>query len=78
MFSGSGGTPPGSPSFAPRGRSRRRGGQHVPYSPVSEIQPWELPRDATGVRSILNAIWTKEGAWGIWKGMHPHEVSGLM
>jgi len=42
---------------------------------VSEIQPWELARDATGVRSILNAIWTKEGAWGIWKGMHTHEVS---
>jgi hypothetical protein len=77
LFSGSGVTPPGSPSFAPRGRSRRRGGQHA-YSPVSEIQPWELPRDATGVRSILNAIWTKEGAWGIWKGMHTLKFLGLM
>ena len=70
MFSASGVTPPGSPSFAPRGRSRRRGSQHESYIPIPDIQPWELPRDATGVRTILNALWAKEGAWGIWKGIH--------
>ena len=62
-------TPPGSPSFAPRGRSRPK---CLPesYIPIPDVQPWELPRDATGVRTILNALWTKEGAWGIWKVIH--------
>ena len=70
MFSESGIAPPGTPSFAPRGRSRRRRGQHESYIPTPDVQPWELPRDATGVRTILNALWTKEGAWGIWKGFY--------
>jgi len=35
----------------------------------SEVRDWELPRDAMNVNAILSALWTKEGAWGIWKGV---------
>ena len=73
MFSVSGVTPPGSPSFTPRGRSRQRGGHHD-FVPVPGVHPWELPWDATGVRSILNAIWTKEGVFGVWKGTSCFEI----
>jgi mitochondrial fusion and transport protein UGO1 len=54
---------------SPRGRTRKRGGRGGTYTPVPDVQPWELPRDATYVRSILGALWTKEGAFGIWKGI---------
>ena len=66
LFSSSGMTPPDSPTIVPRGRSRRR--EQGEYTPLPDTESWELPRDAIGVRSILNALWTKEGAWGIWKG----------
>jgi len=55
---------------SPRGRSRRRDGRGGTYTPVPDVQPWELPRDATYVRAILGALWTKEGAFGIWKGFN--------
>jgi hypothetical protein len=71
LFSTSGVIPPGSPELMLRGRARRRvGNKPADYVPVPETQPWELPRDVVGVNSILNAIWVKEGFWGIWKGCY--------
>ena len=62
-------TPPGSPDLPPRGRSRRRGQPPSSTSLPSDLQPWEIPRDVRTIGAILGSIWSKEGAWGIWKGL---------